>query len=208
MYLSFLKVISCLPFLAGKSSDSTVSPNQDNNSYGNQYSQNNFPWLLSHEMAQCILGVSLFSSDTAGKHALWTWELVTDDKSCIFLIWNLDSYFIKPSRKTPRFIFLFVITTLVKYLSFLKETGRLPLLSEKTSESIVSPNQDKNSYGSQYSQNILPWYFSHGMVQCVLGVYLFSSKAVGRRQWHPTPALLPGKSHGRRSLMGCSPWGR
>ena len=29
-----------------------------------------------------------------------------------------------------------------------------------------------------------------------------------RRQWHPTPVLLPGKSHGRRSLIGCSPWGR
>ena len=28
-----------------------------------------------------------------------------------------------------------------------------------------------------------------------------------RRQWHPTPALLPGKSHGQRSLVGCSPWG-
>ena len=29
-----------------------------------------------------------------------------------------------------------------------------------------------------------------------------------RRQWHPTPVLVPGKSHGRRSLVGCSPWGR
>ena len=28
-----------------------------------------------------------------------------------------------------------------------------------------------------------------------------------RRQWHPTPVLLPGKSHGRRSLVGCSAWG-
>ena len=28
-----------------------------------------------------------------------------------------------------------------------------------------------------------------------------------RRQWHPSPALLPGKSHGQRSLMGHSPWG-
>ena len=27
-----------------------------------------------------------------------------------------------------------------------------------------------------------------------------------RRQWHPTPVLLPGKSHGWRSLIGCSPW--
>ena len=29
-----------------------------------------------------------------------------------------------------------------------------------------------------------------------------------RRQWHPTQVLFPGKSHGRRSLVGCSPWGR
>ena len=27
------------------------------------------------------------------------------------------------------------------------------------------------------------------------------------RQWHPTPVPLPRKSHGRRSLVGCSPWG-
>ena len=29
-----------------------------------------------------------------------------------------------------------------------------------------------------------------------------------RRQWQPTPVLLPGKSHGQRSLVGCGPWGR
>ena len=29
-----------------------------------------------------------------------------------------------------------------------------------------------------------------------------------RRQWHPTPVLLPGKPHGWRSLVGCSPWDR
>ena len=28
-----------------------------------------------------------------------------------------------------------------------------------------------------------------------------------RRQWHPTPVLLPAKSHGWRSLVGCSLWG-
>ena len=39
------------------------------------------------------------------------------------------------------------------------------------------------------------------------GYYLGQSHA-GRRQWHPTPVLLPGKSHGWRSLVGCSPWGR
>ena len=29
-----------------------------------------------------------------------------------------------------------------------------------------------------------------------------------RRQWQTTAVLLPGKSHGQRSLVGCSPWGR
>ena len=29
-----------------------------------------------------------------------------------------------------------------------------------------------------------------------------------RRQWHPTPVLLPGKSQGHRSLVGCNPRGR
>ena len=28
-----------------------------------------------------------------------------------------------------------------------------------------------------------------------------------RRPWHPTPVLLPGNSHGWRSLVGYSPWG-
>ena len=37
---------------------------------------------------------------------------------------------------------------------------------------------------------------------------LVSSPHQGKRQWHPTSVLLPGESHGRRNLAGCSPWGR
>ena len=37
---------------------------------------------------------------------------------------------------------------------------------------------------------------------------LYCSITFWRRQWHPTPVLLPGKSHGLRSLVGGSPWGR
>ena len=40
---------------------------------------------------------------------------------------------------------------------------------------------------------------------CILGTVF---RNCWRRQWHPTPVLLPGKSHGQRSLVGCSPWGR
>ena len=39
---------------------------------------------------------------------------------------------------------------------------------------------------------------------CLAGLCAWSQ----RRHWHPTPVLVPGKSHGWRSLEGCSPWGR
>ena len=33
-------------------------------------------------------------------------------------------------------------------------------------------------------------------------------KILWRRKWQPTEVLSPGKSHGQRSLVGYSPWGR
>ena len=36
----------------------------------------------------------------------------------------------------------------------------------------------------------------------------WAGKIPWRRKWQPTPVLMPGKSHGQRSLVGCSPWGR
>ena len=39
------------------------------------------------------------------------------------------------------------------------------------------------------------------------GVISIISDMQQRRQWQPTPVFLPGKSHGLRSLVGCSPWG-
>ena len=38
--------------------------------------------------------------------------------------------------------------------------------------------------------------------------YSLPVPSCGEGKWHPTPVLLPGKSHGQRSLVGCSPWGR
>ena len=46
---------------------------------------------------------------------------------------------------------------------------------------------------------------------CILSPCLFNFYAeyiMRRRQRHPTPVHLPGKSHGQRSLEGCRPWGR
>ena len=43
------------------------------------------------------------------------------------------------------------------------------------------------------------------VIQCFL--LLGNIPYYQRRQWQPTAVLLPGKSHGWRSLVGCSPWG-
>ena len=55
-----------------------------------------------------------------------------------------------------------------------------------------------------------PGGLSHGQsigLQKVRHDWTTKQQLYCRRQWHPTPVLLPGKSHGRRSLVGCSPWG-
>ena len=40
-----------------------------------------------------------------------------------------------------------------------------------------------------------------------LNSFVICAEYIRRRRWHPTPVLLPGKSHGWRSLVGRSPWG-
>ena len=75
----------------------------------------------------------------------------------------------------------------------------------------------------QMKQNFIQFYFSNkafpGLAIALVPIgwsvkagTLFSltlfAPSYRRRQWHPTLVLLPGKSHGWRSLVGCSPWGR
>ena len=56
---------------------------------------------------------------------------------------------------------------------------------------------------------VLCWFFFSVLFQSIIvGMLGRIVLYYRRRQWHPTPVLLPGKSHGRRSLVGCSPWGR
>ena len=45
-------------------------------------------------------------------------------------------------------------------------------------------------------------------VSCIGSQIIYHQPHLRRRQWQPTPVLLPEKSHGWRSLVGCSPWGR
>ena len=50
--------------------------------------------------------------------------------------------------------------------------------------------------------------FMTNNIEYIFILIFIDHRNIWRRQWHPTPVLLPGKSHGRRSLVGCSPWGR
>ena len=61
-----------------------------------------------------------------------------------------------------------------------------------------------------FSWGILSSCFSWVRVLYQRGLHLqrFTFTRCLRRQWHPTPVLLPRKSHGWRSLEGYSPWGR
>ena len=85
-------------------------------------------------------------------------------------------------------------------------------LSDPKFKSIAwtSSQSVRSHYGSISAKNI-----SLSFVLIFLSV-LFQSIIVGilgrivlyyrRSQWYPTAVLLPRKSHGRRSLVGCSPW--
>ena len=88
-------------------------------------------------------------------------------------------------------------------------------LNQVSSEMLSPPTQPVwNKYFLQTAQRqitFIPLFF---VVHCGSHYHLKlyhlcadSSTVRRRRQWQPTPALLPGKSHGWRSLVGCSPWG-
>jgi len=52
------------------------------------------------------------------------------------------------------------------------------------------------------------WPRNRTKVSCMAGGFFTSWGIIRRRQWHPTPVLLPGQCHGRRSLACYSPCGR
>ena len=59
-----------------------------------------------------------------------------------------------------------------------------------------------------YSWASLVAQFKESACQSRRGFDPLVGKIPWRRKWQPTPVFLPGKSHGQRSLVGYSPWGR
>ena len=60
-------------------------------------------------------------------------------------------------------------------------------------------SQSKNGSIQKFSNHFEPFLYKtlFAIIYCM----------IWRRRWHPTPVLLPGKSRGWRSPVGCSPWG-
>ena len=91
-----------------------------------------------------------------------------------------------------------------------------PPFSRSVSQPMTGQRWGWDKHQIPYPSLLGGGYIERGFGLCCLSgsllkmhLYLLSSFAFSRRrQWHPTPVLLPGKSHGRRSLVGCSPWGR
>ena len=69
----------------------------------------------------------------------------------------------------------------------------------------------ENSQGTPWRTYNLPFHCTQTLQGEVLGncdIWGQLEFLRQRRHWWTTPGLLPGNSHGRRSLVGCSPWGR
>ena len=69
----------------------------------------------------------------------------------------------------------------------------LPFVSWHSTQEVISTPKDFQTRSSEPAGYPL--------------IFVLLISFLPRRQWHPTPVLLPGKSHGWRSLVGCSPWG-
>ena len=84
----------------------------------------------------------------------------------------------------------------------------------------MAPKQSQDSNPGSMTSELIPLGYSeydidndatdmmkNSYCQVTPVVFDIPKREYRRRQWYPTPVLLPGKSHGWRSLVGCSPWG-
>ena len=88
------------------------------------------------------------------------------------------------------------LINVIHYINKLKDKNRMMISidAEKDFDKIQHPSMTKTLQKMGTDRTYL---------NIVKAIY---DKPTGR-QWHPTPVLLPAKSHGQRSLVGCSPWG-
>ena len=75
---------------------------------------------------------------------------------------------------------------------------------------MCSPNILKQCDTSVKLKHFKKAYFSYiirNLEATTPGILQWFNTTFRRRHWQTTPVLLPGKPHGWRSLVDCSPWG-
>ena len=90
-----------------------------------------------------------------------------------------------------------------------KKTGVLQFMgSQRVGHNLVTEQWqhiESILYFDCINVNILIVMLQYGFARCTIEGNEVKDR---RRQWHPTPVLLPRESHGQRSLVGWGPWGR
>ena len=179
-YLSFLKETSFLPTLSGKSSDSTVSPNLDNNGYGSQQSQNTLLWpLLSWNGMVCSRNVftkpwnymeTCFCDMEVG---FWCQRLFSQCETWIVAASNL------PEKVSGSFVFQ-TNNRFGQVFEF-SERNMLPATLLLVNHLTVCFHLIRAATGMAHTlTEHFPDFFSHGMEHCVLGVLLQALKLQGK----------------------------
>ena len=142
------------------------------------------PDIFSHIMAQCALGVILNSLILQVNMFLETWELRAGGNNSIFLLWKVDSCSLKISRGgkkipvvqfSPHYNYNFGQT-----FEFSERNGLFSTSLGSSSDSIVSLSRVTTGMAINSARTLSLHYFFHGVVQCVVGVYLHSSKSAGK----------------------------
>lgn len=110
---------------------------------------------------------------------MFSWDLEPKWQKHHFFLRQQGSCSLEPERHAHGFVFLFLPTTaLLKYLHF-SENTRLLSHARKSGDSTILHTQGSNRYGRSPHRIIVPELFSKAMLECVPGVSLHSSEAVG-----------------------------
>ena len=73
---------------------------------------------------------------------------------------------------------------------------------------VFSPRLRSPALAGRFFTTSAVWEAQETLETKRLGFHPWVGKIPWRKEWQPTPVLLPGKFHGHRSLAGYSPWGR
>ena len=102
----------------------------------------------------------------------------------------------------------------IKNLIYADDTTLMAESEEELKSLLMKVEEDSEKVGLKFniqktkimaSGPITSWEIDGETAETVSNFTFGGSKITRRRQWHPTPVLSPGKSHGWRSLVGCSP---